>query len=234
MSRPISGTLPELWNVMGPPGRDAPPPREPRDGIDGKDAEPIVPMGEWKYQTQYPRLALVFWEDDSYLAREPSKGREPSETSKYWQLIARSIKGERGKDGHSTYVKKIVREQESSEPIATTFLSKCPLGTPIILDSEGRADKAAASGSFASANVMGVSLGNNSFVASGIVTQNSWADIVESGQALLVPNGTLYLSLIPGKLTYNSPTNSGAYSVVVAKCVSKNSIHLDVEYPVAL
>lgn len=108
------------------------------------------------------------------------------------------------------------------------------MGTPIFLDSEGRADKATAGNDFASANVMGVSLGNNTFIASGIVTKDSWADIAESGDALLVPNSTLYLSLIPGKLTYDSPNNEGAYSVVVAKCVSKKAIHLDVEYPVAL
>lgn len=58
--------------------------------IAGKVA--ITPKGEWNAQTAYTKLDLVFYENASYVAIQPSTGVEPTNTS-YWMLMVQSAGG---------------------------------------------------------------------------------------------------------------------------------------------
>lgn len=58
--------------------------------IAGKVA--ITPKGEWNAQTAYTKLDLVFYENASYVAIQPSTGVEPTNES-YWMLMVQSAGG---------------------------------------------------------------------------------------------------------------------------------------------
>lgn len=58
--------------------------------IAGKVA--ITPKGEWNSQTAYTKLDLVFYENASYVAIQPSTGVEPTNES-YWMLMVQSAGG---------------------------------------------------------------------------------------------------------------------------------------------
>src|SRR3972149_1805024 len=93
-----------LWNEIGPPGKDGEPGKngldgKPGIGRDGNDGASIEPAGEWMASKTYRRLALVTYENDSYIASAESKGRVPSTRSRFWQLVAKSIRGPRGLEG---------------------------------------------------------------------------------------------------------------------------------------
>lgn len=58
--------------------------------IAGKVA--ITPKGEWNANTAYTKLDLVFYDNASYVAIQPSTGVEPTNTS-YWMLVVQSAGG---------------------------------------------------------------------------------------------------------------------------------------------
>ena len=58
--------------------------------IAGKVA--ITPKGEWNVNTAYTKLDLVFYDNASYVAIQPSTGVEPTNTS-YWMLVVQSAGG---------------------------------------------------------------------------------------------------------------------------------------------
>lgn len=58
--------------------------------IAGKVA--ITPKGEWNAQTAYTKLDLVFYDNASYVAIQPSTGVEPTNES-YWMLMVQSAGG---------------------------------------------------------------------------------------------------------------------------------------------
>jgi hypothetical protein len=58
--------------------------------IAGKVA--ITPKGEWNANTAYTKLDLVFYENASYVAIQPSTGVEPTNES-YWMLMVQSAGG---------------------------------------------------------------------------------------------------------------------------------------------
>lgn len=58
--------------------------------IAGKVA--ITPKGEWNANTAYTKLDLVFYENASYVAIQPSTGVTPTNTA-YWMLVVQSAGG---------------------------------------------------------------------------------------------------------------------------------------------
>lgn len=58
--------------------------------IAGKVA--ITPKGEWNANTAYTKLDLVFYDNASYVAIQPSTGVEPTNES-YWMLVVQSAGG---------------------------------------------------------------------------------------------------------------------------------------------
>jgi len=52
----------------------------------------ITPKGEWNANTAYTKLDLVFYDNASYVAIQPSTGVEPTNTS-YWMLMVQSAGG---------------------------------------------------------------------------------------------------------------------------------------------
>lgn len=58
--------------------------------IAGKVA--ITPKGEWNANTAYTKLDLVFYENASYIAIQPSTGVTPTNTA-YWMLVVQSAGG---------------------------------------------------------------------------------------------------------------------------------------------
>lgn len=58
--------------------------------IAGKVA--ITPKGEWNANTAYTKLDLVFFENASYVAIQPSTGVTPTNTA-YWMLVVQSAGG---------------------------------------------------------------------------------------------------------------------------------------------
>lgn len=57
----------------------------------------ITDGGTWNSATAYEPLTMVRHNNASYCSTQDSTGQEPSETSDYWQLIAKD--GTDGKDG---------------------------------------------------------------------------------------------------------------------------------------
>ena len=49
----------------------------------------IMPKGSWKAETEYEMLDLVYYHENSWVARQPSVGIAPSaDNSEYWQRIS--------------------------------------------------------------------------------------------------------------------------------------------------
>lgn len=73
--------------------------------------------GTWNIETEYEPLTMVRHNKASYCSTQNSVGQEPSETSDYWQFIAKD--GTDGKDG-----KEVTVDSELSNTSENTVQNK--------------------------------------------------------------------------------------------------------------
>lgn len=98
--------------------------------------------GAWNNETEYEPLTMVRHNNASYCSTQNSIGQEPSETSDYWQLIAKD--GTDGKDGKEVTVDAELSDT-SENPVQNQAVTAAitALGAPVLIQDTEPDDKTA-------------------------------------------------------------------------------------------
>lgn len=237
-------------SLIGPPG----PPGESikGDAKDGADGKSLRLRGEWNRRTNYEELDVVTHQHSSWVAREANRRREPSDTSRQWQLLA--ARGEPGEAGETRIYHqrmaswgKLLALEEKVDALGAGTSAELPTiqyavdvlkGQPVYIGSDGQARLAQADNA-ATSKVAGlaaddVAAGNvGSLCVDSVLQQDSWLDVI--GSASLIPGGVLYLSAsTAGQLSFVPPTAGGEFVVRVANALSTKAVEVEIAQSVLL
>jgi len=188
-----------------------------RDGERGLDAETIRPMGAWTRIRNYKPLDLVTHLGSSYLAKTESKNKTPRDGD-IWQLIAESVKGQRGEAGPQGNRGRRNQQTDSDVQISQTFVKGQPLA--IVAGSYVIADAVSPTASV----VVGFSSGTTGVRLEGTLTNPSWN---------LSLGDTYYLAL-GGGITNTAPTANGQAVVAVGRALTPQTLSIEIAEPVLL
>jgi hypothetical protein len=222
---------------QGPPGIAG---RDGRDGASGADGRSFNPRGTWVNHTEYARLDTVEFFGNSYVAREPNKGKYPPSYPRFWQLLAK--KGDDGKDGETKVYKvgsprlvsamaeieELKQQLQQSGTNAVPAVADSPLSKGTVVCSTGDENRVTA----ARADAMETSIALGLIAADvgadedclilpgGLITVDSWN---------LTPNTIYFLSpSVAGQITSVCPSNVGEYVVIVGTAVSSKSLLIEI------
>jgi hypothetical protein len=256
-----AGDSSPFWEA-GPPGRDGNDGRDGvgkdgKDGRDGVDAESLNPVGEWRATKQYEPLDICTHENNSWLCTNPNKNREPGDGSRYWQAVAKSIRGPRGLEGGAgqrgrssiplqNEILQRLEEIEAggsggSELLPLIFDSNAVKGLALYASSDGhcnlaRANSESTSGVIGLCNSDSVNAGAAGNInADGILESSDWSAVLEDGSPLLSTGVVYYLSPnVAGKLTATGPATPGEFVVVIGRAASGTQFVIETDQSVRL
>ena len=216
-----------MWQeVAGPPGPPGEsivgPPGESIIGPPGRDGESLNPRGKWSPSVQYEPLDVVLWRNDSYVAKLPSKGRRPSSV-RFWQLLAKSIRGEKGEPGApGPRGRSVAASGGSADDI--TYTGGPFLAGKVVYVTGGGSAALARADSITTARAVGMT------TDSGKLRTEGQIDL-----AGLTPGVTYYLSpTTAGEITSVAPSTPGHLVVVVGRALSSSVLDLELAQPILL
>jgi len=139
----------------------------------------------------------------------------------------RGKRGERGHDGATYYsMGRTVQADSGNSIVSAIFDSAADKGRPLYVSGDNRVNLAIAN-SEATSKVVGLSLGDATYVTGGLLQSDDWTAAI--GAAFLDPGSIYFLDPTnPGMLTTVCPEASGQYVVIVGTALSQIALNLEI------